>query len=391
MSWRRMIALSVLAAGLAAGGCLNARPLDKEPSAAAGGRPQDGAGGVVIDGSPSPATGTLTRSQKPDGSSAPQPEVQHAVADGAAAATIRAVVNDEAILEEEVRAVCYNMMQSAPTPQERDKIFKETLDVIIDREIVLQEALGKLAKSPAGAKMVEKLKEDASKEFQRSWVDRMVKSNKLSGEQELISFLREHGMSYEMIRRHWERQFLASQYINYRIGAYVNRIGHTEIAEYYDRHPEDFRVTDNIEWQDLFVDAAEYPSRAAAQAFAEALAERARKGEKFTELAEQYDRGDSKLRKFKGVGAHKGEVQPPQAEAVLFGMHDGDVAVVPIGSGFHVVHLVHRETAHRKPFDDSVQKEIRDKLRAEIMQRESKRLVQDLKRRAVIEKYPDPH
>jgi hypothetical protein len=391
MSWRRMIALSVLAAGLAAGGCLSARPLDKEPSVAAGGRPQDGAGGVVIGAPPSTGTGTLTRSQKPDGSPAPQSEVRHAVGDGSSAATIRAVVNNEAILEEEVRAVCYNMMQAAPTPEDRDRIYKETLNQIIDREVVLQEAFGKLTKTPAGAKMVDKLKEDASKEFQHSWVDRMVKSNKLSGEQELISFLRDHGMSYEMIRRHWERQFLASQYINYRVGAYVSRIGHVDIAEYYDRHPEDFRVTDSVEWQDLFVDAAEYPSRVAAQAFAEGLAERARKGEKFTELAEQHDRGDSKLRKFKGVGSHKGEVQPPQAEPVLFGMHDGDVAVVPIGSGFHVVHLVHRENAHRKPFDEPVQKEIREKLRSEIMQREIKRLLQDLKRRAVIEMYPEQH
>jgi parvulin-like peptidyl-prolyl isomerase len=389
MSWRRMIALSSLAAGLAAGGCLNSNAL-KEPNPAAFGRPQDGAGGVVLDDAPKTATSALTRSQKPDGPQASS-EVRQAVARGEAAATIRAVVNNEAILEEEVRAVCYNQMLGASTPQERDKIYQETLDLIIDREVVLQEALGKLTKSPQGNKMVEKLKEDASKEFQQSWVNRMVKSNHLSGEQELIGFLREHGMSFEMIRRHWERQFLATQYIHYRVGAYVSRIGHVEIAEYYDRHPEDFQVADGVEWQDLFIDAAEYPSRAAARAFAEVLAGRARKGEKFTELAEKYDRGDSKLRQFKGAGSHKGEVRPPEAERVLFDMHDGDVAVVEIGSGFHVVRLVHRETAHRKPFDDGVQKEIREKLRVEIMQREIKRLVGDLKRRSVIEVYPEIH
>jgi parvulin-like peptidyl-prolyl isomerase len=388
MSWRRMIALSSLAVGLAAGGCVLDSSVAPDPGPAARGRPQDGAGGVIVEETPATPTGTLTRSQKPDGPPAPQPEVRHAVAHGEAAATIRAVVNTEAILEEEVRAVCYNMMLSASTQQERDKIYQETLNQLIDREVVLQEALGKLNKTPAGKKLIDKLQEDASKEFQQSWVNRMVKSNHLSGEQELISFLREHGMSYEMIRRHWERQFLATQYINFRVGPYVAHIGHTEIAEYYERHPEDFRVTDSVEWQDLFIDAAEYPSRAAARAFAEVLASRARKGESFTELAEKYDRGDSKLRKFKGVGTHKGEVRPPEAEGVLFEMHDGDVAVVQIGSGFHVVQLVHRETAHRKSFDDAVQKEIRDKLRIEIMQREIKHLLADLKRHSVIELYP---
>jgi len=388
MSWRRMIALSSLAAGFAAGGCVNGGPLPKEPSPSEIGRIQDGAGGVILTDSASKPTGALTRSQKPDAPPPPMSEVQQASVRGEDAATIRAVVNNEAILEEEVRAVCANSMLGARNAEERTKIYKETLNQIIERELVLQEALGKLEKTPQGKKLVEKLKEDASKEFHDSWIVRMVKSNKLGGEEELIGFLREHGLSFEMIKRHWERQFLASQYINFRVGPYLSRIGHLEIAAYYEHHPEDFQVREGIEWQDLFIDAVEYPSRASARAFAEVLARRARQGESFTALAEKYDRGDSKLRKFKGVGTFKGEVRPPEVEAVLFSMKDGDFAVVEIGSGFHVIRLVRHEFAHQKPFDDLVQKEIREKLRAEIMKREIEHFVADLKRKSVIEIYP---
>jgi parvulin-like peptidyl-prolyl isomerase len=388
MVWRRILALSSLAAGLAAFGCVT-DSLQKEPTVAERGLPQDGAGGVVLPGAMPPLQ--QTRSQKPDAAQAPPSGVRLAAARGEPAATIRVVINNEAILEEEIRAICSGQMLGARSAKEQAEIYKQTLKLVIDREVVLQEAFGKLGKTPAGAKVVDKLKEDAAKEFETSWITKMVKSNHLSSEEELKSFLHEHGMSFDMIRRHWERQWLASQYIHYRVGAYLTRVGHIEIADYYDRHQEDFRVTDSVEWQDLFIDAAEHRSRAAARAFADVLADRARRGESFAVLAEQYDRGDSKLRQFKGVGTHKGEVRPPEAEAPLFRMQDGDIAVVEIGSGFHVIRLVHRETAHRRPFDDSVQKEIVEKLKGEMMQREIERLVNDLRRLDVIVVYVYSH
>ena len=54
-------------------------------------------------------------------------------------------------------------------------------------------------------------------------------------------------------------------------------------------------------------------------------------------------------------------------------------------TGFHVVRLVKRQHAGRMPFDEKVQKQIRDKLRNQVFQREMKRLVDSLKRTAVIE------
>ncbi len=47
-----------------------------------------------------------------------------------------------------------------------------------------------------------------------------------------------------------------------------------------------------------------------------------------------------------------------------------------------------RDHAGTRPFDDKVQKQIRDKLRGELAQREIRRLVTDLKRKAIIEYAP---
>ncbi len=387
MRWRGLGALTWLATGLAVGGCMSDAPQRTAAAAPAAAPapqppPQYAAGAVLQ------TPGTLTRSQKPDASSVvPVGAMRPATRKGEPAASVCATVNGEAILDEEVRAICSHALAAARSPAEQTEIFNQALQQLIDRTILLQEALNNLSQGPGGAKRVEKVKEEISKEFDRSMLHRLLKDNHLSSEAELRELLREHGISLDMQRRQWERQLLAYQYLQSRIGPYQARIGHADLSEYYDRHPEEFQVSDSIEWQDLFVDASEHPTRAAARAFADVLATRARRGEDFAELGRQYDRGDSRLRKFKGVGERHGEVRPPEAESVLFRMKDGDAAVVEMRSGFHVVRLVHREYAHRRPFDEKVQKEIKEKLREEVFQRESKRLVRDLRRQAVIEVY----
>ena len=54
-------------------------------------------------------------------------------------------------------------------------------------------------------------------------------------------------------------------------------------------------------------------------------------------------------------------------------------------TGFHIVKLLDRTYQGRKPFNEAVQKEIREKLRQQVFMQEMKRIVNDLKRRAVIE------
>jgi hypothetical protein len=58
-----------------------------------------------------------------------------------------------------------------------------------------------------------------------------------------------------------------------------------------------------------------------------------------------------------------------------------------VPNGFHIVRVVSRQHAGLLPLDDKVQKQIRDKLRNEIGQREMKRIVNDLRQNALIE-YP---
>src|SRR5262249_37282577 len=107
-------------------------------------------------------------------------------------------------------------------------------------------------------------------------------------------------------------------------------------------------------------------------------------GEDFLRLL-QYDNGDSSYRRGEGIGHLRGEIRPVEAEPILFGLRDTEAAAVETSTGFHVMKVVKRDYAGRMPLDEKLQKEIKRKLQNEAFERETKRLLADLKSRCSIE------
>jgi parvulin-like peptidyl-prolyl isomerase len=298
---------------------------------------------------------------------------------------VRAQVNGVAILDQEVREG-YVMSLLRLSPAERaaqaNELFRHELQEIIDREVILQDAYSKLGKT--GPQFLEKLKAAASREF-----DKKVRSMKAGSgsktDEELKNFLRTQGLSLAGMERRFERDFIAREYMRSRVYPAVDRIGHEQIVEYYEEHPSEFQTVDSVRWQDIFIDASKYGSRDEARRLAETVAARARAGEDFAKLA-QYDNGDSSYRNGEGFGRRHGEIKPPEAEALLFRLHDGEIGpVVELSTGFHVVRLVKRDYAGKMPLDDKTQAEIRKRLQNQVGEREIKRLVAELKLKASIQ------
>ncbi len=337
---------------------------------------------------------SISRSQNPEGEPFKPPESlpQAAPADlvvGQPAARVGATVNNQVILNEEVLAAAYPGLMAArelPEPertQRRAEIWNQALTQLIEREVVLQDAFAKLEK--VGKKNIDKLKEEASDQFEKTMLRNWMKAGNFKTEDDLREYLQKQGVSLEMQRRLWERNFMALEYLRSNVHPFIEEIGPRQIFEYYDKHPEDFHRPDSVQWQDLFVLVSEkHPTPADARRFAEELAERARNGEDFAKLAEQYDNGDSAFRHGAGIGAKRGEIRPPEIENVLFQLKDGETAVVELERGFHVVRVVHREYEGPTPLDEKTQKQIKEKLTNEIAQTEMKRVVNKLKSKAII-------
>jgi hypothetical protein len=339
----------------------------------------------------------VARSQKPEADGLKTPETPPLpmappadLVTGTPAARVGATVNNEVILREEVIAAAGPQLMACrelPEPecsQRQAEIWNLALGQLVEREVVLQDAFTRLTKGSKS--QVAKFKEEAAEEFNKTTLRAWMKRADVKSEDDLREFLtKNQGLSLDMQRRQWERNFMMTEYLRNRIHPFIDQVGPQQILEYYDKHPEEFQRPDAVQWQDLFVLADEkFPTRADAHRLAEQLAQRARGGEDFAKLAEKYDNGDSSFRKGDGIGVKHGEIKPAEAENVLFQLKDGETAVVELEKGFHVVRVVKRDYAGQTPFDEKTQKQIKEKLTNETTQVEMKRIVNKLKRDAVI-------
>ena len=301
-------------------------------------------------------------------------------------ARIRAVVNGEAILDEEVVAAAFQQMMSpGMTEAMKAELLNKKLTEIIERELLLQDAAARLARRKG---FMDELKSVADKEFDKQWLQRLMKANNQTDPVVFKRFLQDQGMPVEMIRRQWVRNFIAMEYIRSRIEPSITRIGHLEVVDYFNKTMQEFQVEDSLVWQDIFILKARHGGDpVAARHFAESLVARIRKGEDFVKLAKEFDNGDSSLREnAEGIGRKKGEIRPVEAEPILFGLKEKEVGpLIENDAGFHIVRLTTRTFAGRMTLDNEVQKQIKDKLRGKIFDQEMKRIINDLKAKAIIE------
>jgi hypothetical protein len=134
---------------------------------------------------------------------------------------VPATVNGEAILAEEVYAAAYLALPNgrdlaAPERARRiSAIWRETLDRVVEYEVVWQDATATLkARNPAA---LEFLQEAASREFSRRWAQAAKRSAGLKDDEELNASLRGQGTSLQAVRRQWERAFVAEAYLRSRV------------------------------------------------------------------------------------------------------------------------------------------------------------------------------
>jgi RNA polymerase sigma factor (sigma-70 family) len=134
---------------------------------------------------------------------------------------IAATVNGEAILAEEVYAAAYLSLPDAHNLTALDRsrritaVWRKTLDRVIEREVIVQEAFTSL--KAGNANVSKKLQEVAANEFGRQWVETVKRSTGLKDGERLRAFLCAQGTSLDAVRRQWERDFIAEQYLRNRL------------------------------------------------------------------------------------------------------------------------------------------------------------------------------
>lgn len=383
MIWRRrhrLLAASVLGGQLALSGCQAA----ERPRLASGFQP-DFTTLLKLPGSEA----QVMRGQKPTvkaihsflelGPDAPGNK-------DARTARIRATVNGDAVLDDEVSAAAFPAILSVRSEAEKAELMNQKLNEIIDRELLMQDATNRLSRR-GNNKIMQDMERIGNQEFDKQWLHRLMRANKVTEEAVFVRMLRDQGIPVDMIRRQWVRNFVAMEYVRERIRPHLERVGHEQVVEYFDSHLDEFKVEDTVVWQDLFIANARHPSPQAARQFAETLRQRIQKGEDFARLAKQFDNGDSSSREdAEGIGTKRGQITPEEAEPILLRLKAGEVGpLLELETGYHIVKVVKRTYAGRMPFDDQTQKMVREKLKGEVFQKEMRKIIANLKGNAIIE------
>jgi len=183
-------------------------------------------------------------------------------------------------------------------------------------------------------------------------------------------------------RRMMERNLISSEYARSRIKPIVDtRIGLMEVREYYETHLNEFQSEDKVVWKDVFIPLSpNHPTIDVLKRFAEDLANRCRNEADFNKLIAF----DGLGKNGEGLGQRRGEIRPSELEKILFEMRPGTIGpVVAFPTGVHLIWLTNREHKGQLPLNDEVAKIIRKKLEKEVADREYRRLVRELRVRAV--------
>lgn len=261
------------------------------------------------------------------------------------------------------------------------ELYTAALRRAIERELILDEMYAKLKKANK-SNVIDDIKEAAAQGTEKRIRD-IKKQIGAKTDDDFTTFLRVQGLTVQVLRRQLEREMMASQYVNSMLREKGRRSNLADVRDYYEKHPKEFATKDRVKWQHVFVSANKHGPAAAQRA--EAIRQAAANGQDLGALSKQYDDGLAGAQNGLGVGERAGEIAQ-DLEATVLALKPGELsAVLQTPTGYHIVKVIERDYAGVRPFDQTVQNAIRDKLDNQLYEADRAKMVEDLWRKGVVE------
>ena len=290
-----------------------------------------------------------------------------------------AVVNDEIITLSELQDLTASLVKQADDvsdpiarDQLRQKHLRLGLDELVSQKLVAQEAL--------------KRKLSVANDEVQNHIERVKLQNKWDAGM-LETYLATQGIAEPEFRAQIREQLLRNKVLRGVLGERV-RVSDGDVEQYYKSKLTELNAQVELDAAHivLVVDAAASPAQEAAiRQQAIEILERAKAGEDFAALAKQYSQGYGA-----DNGGSLGRIRRGSLDAdfeeVAFALPDGGVGG-PVRSklGYHVVRAVTRYKVPAPPYEEA-QEEMRRTLTDKRMKDEADKWIQELERKAFIER-----
>ncbi|MBP1596732.1 MAG: PpiC-type peptidyl-prolyl cis-trans isomerase [Acidobacteria bacterium] len=198
--------------------------------------------------------------------------------------------------------------------------------------------------------------------------------------------LANRGMDRKALSLALARDLVISKYVQENITKKLV-VTPVEVAEYYKAHPDDFRHPDLIRTSHVLINVPAGVTAEQEKALgirAEAILERARKGEDFAKLAKENSMDPSASRGGDIGLTQKGELEAAYEDAAEK-LKVGEVSgIVRTSYGFHIIKLTDRKKAGIASLDE-VRAELTDFLKAQKEDVELEKLIKTLQSQAQID------
>ena len=193
------------------------------------------------------------------------------------------------------------------------------------------------------------------------------------------------GVSFEDFRNGMKNQMLTQRVISQEVARNIN-VPQGELKAYYEAHKAEFVREEQVFLREILIapkdDSPE--AVAAAEKKAKDISARARKGERFTDLAKSYSDAASAAQDG-DLGPQKRENLRKEMADVVFKQNRGYVTdPIRTGTGWVILKIEERHDAGQAPFED-VQNEIMEKLYMPKMQPEIRKYLTKLREEAFVE------
>jgi len=279
-----------------------------------------------------------------------------------------AIVNDEAITQQDVEAVLFSIDEADKAWQQLTEREQRELGLqqLIEERLILQAA--RSANIPVEDTLVDERLEAARHRF--------------PSEAQFDRALAHEGLTRAMLRKRYRDQLMMQRAVEAEVRARVV-VTPSEINRYYQEHRSDMRSANRVHARHILIRVGADRSPAQALGRAEEVVRRIRRDTPVAQLVATYSEGPEAQQEGDMGWVSPGELRPELDEA-LFRLGVGEVSdPIPSDLGYHVLYLEAQEPMREWSFEE-VEPTIREHLFREKFEAELARWLAELRSKAYI-------
>jgi parvulin-like peptidyl-prolyl isomerase len=369
-----------------------AAPLETQPSTTAHAASSAQVGGPLFASPPMAAAQDPTAS-RPGSRIAPQQPTSGPAPEVFASAQIIARIGTETILASDILPLAeeaLNQQLGKMTKEQREAIapeeFEKTrwlyvqkiLEQLIETKMKYADAVSNIPKE-----RLPDIKTSVNESFEKTRLKSLLEKYGAANRSELESKMAAAGQSLDRQRQLYFEAAMAASWENQHVNRH-KEIPVSQVLGYYQQHIADFEFPARARWEQLMANFDHFSSRPEAYRALCDMGNEVLRGADFATVAKARSHGPTAIKGGQYDWTSRGGLVSKEIDAAIFSLPPGRMSqIIEDDKGFHIVRVIERTDAGRKPFLEA-QVEIRDKLREESINAQKDEFLAKIKARLPV-------